>query len=145
MCFIFDNIVYIVEEDNFHSIPSIVLLFIFKIIFAYTCHLCHREEIRMGFPTRKRFHRHLRAQHGINNPEDEDNEENREFIKNPTPIVNPVEPDKRNALLSENRKKSGITVKRKRKKKQNSKGDKIFVKKICSKVTISSQNGMLSL
>jgi len=114
-------------------------------IFAYTCHLCHREEIRMGFPTRKRFHRHLRAQHGINNPEDEDNEENREFIKNPTPIVNPVEPDKRNALLSENRKKSGITVKRKRKKKQDSKGDKIFVKKICSKVTISSQNGMLSL
>ena len=80
----------------------------------------------------------------IVNPDDEDNEENREFIKNPTPILNPMESDKRNALLSENRKKSGILLKRKRKKKVNSKDDQIFIKKISSKITISSQQEILS-
>ena len=98
----------------------------------------------MGFPTRKKFHRHLRAQHGIDNPDDEDNEENQELIKNPTPILNPVEYDKRKELLSENRKKSGIVLKRKRKKKPFSESDPIFLKKLCTKIAISSQQGMLS-
>ena len=26
-------------------------------IFAYNCHICHRAEVRIGFSTRKRFHR----------------------------------------------------------------------------------------
>ena len=96
----------------------------------------------MGFPTRKRFHRHLRAQHGLDNPEDEDNVQNREIIKNPSPILNPVESNKKNALLSENRKKSGIVVKRKRKKKQPGKDDHIL-KTICSKIAISNHQEML--
>lgn len=45
-------------------------------IFRFNCHLCHREGIRMGFPTRKRLHRHLAFAHNVD-PKVEDNEENR--------------------------------------------------------------------
>merc|ERR1712241_1255906 len=88
-------------------------------IFAYNCHICHRAEVRIGFSTRKRFHRHLRAQHGVDNPEEEDNEQNKELIKNPKPLLNFIEPDKKNMLsvrmkmMSEIRKKTGIVIKRK--------------------------------
>ena len=69
------------------------------------------------------------------------NKENKEIIKNPLPILNPVESEKKSTLLSEFRKKSGIVVKRKRKKNPNGKDNHIF-KSLCSKVNIAKVNSI---
>ena len=50
-------------------------------IFKFNCHICHKEEIRMGFPTKKRLYRHIKFAHQVD-PAAEDNEENRELIYN---------------------------------------------------------------
>ena len=54
-------------------------------IFKFNCHICHKEEIRMGFPTKKRLYRHIKFAHQVD-PAAEDNEENRELIYNPPPL-----------------------------------------------------------
>ena len=54
-------------------------------IFKFNCHICHKDEIRMGFPTKKRLYRHIKFAHQVD-PAAEDNEENHQLIYNPPPL-----------------------------------------------------------
>ena len=87
-------------------------------VFAWNCHLCHRRGLRMGFPTRKRLHRHWHWHHGVNDPGLEEVSENIDLIKNPPPVAD-VDLETKKVLLSEGRKEAGVKVnvkKRSRKK-----------------------------
>ena len=65
-------------------------------IFRFNCHLCYKESIKMGFPTKKRLYRHMKFAHHVD-PAAEDNEANHDLIYNPPPLPprDPDEPEKK--------------------------------------------------
>ena len=56
-------------------------------IFRFNCHICHKEGRRMGFATRKRLYRHMAFAHNVNPEAEFENEENRDLILNPPPLI----------------------------------------------------------
>ena len=71
----------------------------------------------MGFPTRKRLHRHWHWHHGVNDPGVEEVSENMDLIKNPPPVAD-VDLETKKVLLSEGRKEAGVKVKIKKRRKK---------------------------
>lgn len=98
--------------------------------------MCHAENLQMGFPTHKEFHRHLHWQHGIQDPKTEETIANMEVIKNP-PALGVASMKERKDILIQSRKSSGIHVPRKsRKRKHNSKAMQKKFKKLCAKIEL---------